>query len=38
LESSKPSEAQLVALAREVDEAESAFAVGAGLGLAEFRR
>jgi hypothetical protein len=37
LESSKPSEAQLVGLAREVDEAESAFAVGAGLGLAEFR-
>jgi hypothetical protein len=38
LEASKPSEAQLVALARQVDEAEAAFAVGAGLGLAEFRR
>jgi hypothetical protein len=37
LEASKPSEAQLVALARQVDEAEAAFAVGAGLGLAEFR-
>jgi hypothetical protein len=37
LEAAKPSEAQLVALAREVDQAESAFAVGAGLGLAEFR-
>jgi hypothetical protein len=38
LAAARPSEAELVATARQVDEAEAAFAVGAGTGLAEFRR
>jgi hypothetical protein len=37
LAAARPSEAQLVALARQVDEAEAGFAVGAGTGLAELR-
>ncbi len=38
LAAARPSEAQLVALARRVDEVEALFAVGAASGLAEFRR
>jgi hypothetical protein len=38
LAAARPDEAQLVAAARQVDTAEAAFAVGAGTGLAEFRR
>jgi hypothetical protein len=34
----RPSPPQLVALARQVDDAEAVFAVGARVGLAEFRR
>jgi hypothetical protein len=38
LAAARPSETQLVALARQVDEVESRFAVGAATGLAEFPR
>lgn len=37
LAAGRPAEAQLVALARQVDEVEAHFAVGASSGLAEFR-
>jgi hypothetical protein len=38
LAAARPAEAQLVALAREVDQVEAQFAVGTAAGLAEFRR
>jgi hypothetical protein len=37
LEAARPSGAQLLVLARQVDEVEAGFAVGTGLGLPEFR-